>query len=1554
MKKSLVHSTALDRFEPPVRHWFSSSFSAPTSAQTAGWEAIASGESTLILAPTGSGKTLAAFLWCINRVMFSPTPAREKRCRVLYVSPLKALAVDVERNLRAPIAGISNAAAAMGVPFVMPTVSIRSGDTPQSERARFLREPADILITTPESLYLLLTSRARETLRSVETVIIDEIHSLVPTKRGSHLSLSLERLEKIAGIKPQRIGLSATQRPLDEIARYLGGTEVTRGRGDAETRGNKDNKKEKTASRGRRVSVSPRPRVMEAPSEILHDEFAITAKSVQYRPVTIVDTGERKQLSLRVEVPVEEMARLNEPIEIPSGPAAQGPVRGSIWPAMHPRLLGLIRQHRSTLIFVNSRRLAERLAAALNELAGEVVAYAHHGSLARERRVEIEDKLKAGELPALIATSSLELGIDMGAIDLVIQIEAPPSVASGMQRIGRASHQVGTVSSGIIFPKYRGDLLASAAITRAMTEGKIEATRYPRNPLDVLAQQIVAAVALDPWQADDLYAMVRGSANFAELSRPIFNGVLDMLSGLYPSDEFAELRPRVTWDRLTDRITGRPGAAKVAVINAGTIPDRGLYGVFLAGAEKGAARVGELDEEMVFESRVGETFLLGASTWRIEEITHDRVLVTPAPGEPGKMPFWHGDAADRSVEFGSEIGRMTRELVRLPPEKSVPLLVEKHHLDSGAAENLLAYLQEQREATDSVPDDRTVVIERVRDELGDWRLCVLSPMGGRVHTPWAMAVVAKVREERGIDVEAMWGDDGFVIRFPDSDGAPDPALLLPQPDEVERLVVSQLASSALFAAKFREAATRALLLPKRRPDRRAPLWQQRKRAADLLQVASRFGSFPILLETYRECLRDVFDLPALVTLTRRLQQRDIKVVVADTDKPSPFAGSLLFRYVANYIYDGDAPLAERRAQALAIDQAQLRELLGDVELRELLDSEVIEQVEQELQHLDEKRRARHADGVHDLLLSVGDLDLEEITARSVSPAIARSVEDLVRERRAIRITIAGENRFAAIEDTSRYRDALGIPPPLGVPERYLQPVADPLGDLVLRYARTHGPFTSNDVAARLGIGRQPIENALQKFTEPGRIVEGEFRPGGTQREWCEREALRLIRFRSLAKLRRQAAPVEQRIFTRALTSWQGVVRKGKGLNALLDAIHLLQGFPLPASILESEILPARLDSYRPGDLDALTASGEVVWTGVESLGPRDGRVALYLTDSLPLLYQQRVAETDLGDRERSVVDLLRKRGALFFTAIQAEVGGFPQETVDLLWDLVWKGLVTNDTFQPLRAYTRVPNDRVERQRFRSRRTVPAAAEGRWSLVEQLITEKVTATRRAHAIAQQMLDRYGIVTREAAPAESIPGGFSAVYPVLKGLEESGKVRRGYFVAGVAATQFALPGAVDLLRSLREEPEEPEVLFLAATDPANPYGVLLKWPETKTGRTLTRSVGASVVLVDGSLACYVARGEKQIFVFLPDDEAARVRMSEAVARTLANLVDEGDRRALLIAAVDNQEIDRHPIASYLRAAGFVPSAQGYHLRRDVAGFKFRGNSAAGRDVRDSEPA
>ena len=1552
---------ALALFHPITAQWFRAVFDGPTAPQVEGWPAIARGESTLILAPTGTGKTLTAFLWCIDKLMMRTAPEADRGCRVVYVSPLKALAVDVERNLRSPLVGIANMAQRDGLAVRMPDISVRTGDTPQKERARFRRHPGDILITTPESLYLLLTSEAGEGLRSVETVIIDEIHALVPTKRGAHMALSLERLEALTGRRVQRIGLSATQRPLEEVARFLGGAEGT----------------------GRRVTQSASLQKVEGAAELLTDVSGEddAAGAVRFRPVTVVNAGARKTLVLRVEVPVEDMARLGQIEEQPSGPASQGPKRTSIWQSIYPRLLEIIRERTSTLIFVNARRVAERLAAALNELAGEPLARAHHGSLAATQRTEIEELLKAGKIKALVATSSLELGIDMGAIDLVIQIEAPPSVASGMQRIGRAGHHVGAPSNGIIFPKYRADLVACAAVTRAMHEGHVESTRFLRNPLDVLAQQMVAVVAHPPLSVLDaerrsmhgteeeespgisyatLFALVRSSAPFAGLSQGSFDGVLDMLAGRYPSDEFADLRPRITWDRTRNWITPRAGVKRIAILNGGTIPDRGTYGVFLAGERSKPVRVGELDEEMVFESRTGETFLLGASAWRIEEITHDRVLVSPAPGEAGKMPFWHGDQAGRPLEFGRRIGALVRELREVPRSVGIARLTQEHDLDPLAAENVLRYLADQELATVAVPDDQNLVIERVRDELGDWRVCVLTPFGSRIHAPWAMAVTAKVRANGGQDVETMWSEDGFVLRFPETDEAPSVEPILLEAGEAAELVLRQLGSTALFAAKFRESAARALLLPRRRADGRTPLWQQRKRAYDLLSVASRYPSFPILLEAYRECLRDVFDMPALMETLRNIGNRSLRVHTVDSRAPSPFASALLFSYVANYIYDGDAPLAERRAQALSIDQDQLRELMGDADLRELLDVGAIEETEEQLQGLVSEYKVRTMDGVHDLLLRIGDLTQEELRVRCALDEVAESVARLMKARRVLEVGIAGEKRLIAVEDAARYRDALGVPLPPGLPTAFLTVAPEAMVDLLRRFARTHGPFTTLEAAGRFGLSAEIVEAVLQRLVQMGRVVEGGFRPGGIHREWCDEEVLRTIRRKSLARLRKEVEPVDQRTLARLFTRWQGVVQPRRGLDALLDVIENLQGAPIPASILETEILPARLVGYKASDLDLLIAAGEVVWVGFEPLGERDGRIGLYLAEKLSQLWpveqgrgkREEGRENGLsaaGERESQIVEYLRVRGASFFQDLHDGVGGgYPGETLDALWGLVWKGMVTNDGVAALRAYcerssgTSRPARKVHKQggtaSFRSRRTTPPTGQGRWALQAAAFDAGRSGTEWSHAMAQQLLTRYGVVFRETAHAENLPGGFSAVYDVLKAMEESGRIRRGYFAADLGATQFAMPAAVDLLRSLRiSEGDKSEMLQLAATDPANPYGALLRWPAAPdAGSSLTRSVGARVILCNGALVAYLRRGNPNVQVFLPEEEPQRSQVAKSVAEFFVDRVqersDDGDVRAgMLIASVNGVPVAEHPMAKFLLEAGFAAAPMGFNVRK-----------------------
>ncbi len=1461
---------ALDRFSAPVRAWFETSFAAPTDAQTKGWPAIANGEHTLLLAPTGSGKTLAAFLWAIDRLGVTPRPPKDRRCRVLYVSPLRALAFDVEKNLRAPLAGITLAAERLGESFDAPTVAMRTGDTPAKERQQLVRNPPDILITTPESLYLMLTSQARETLRGVQTVIIDEIHALAPTKRGAHLMLSLERLEAITDAAPQRIGLSATQRPLDEIARFLGG----------------------------------------------YGEHGP-------RPVTIVDAGSRKALDVEVIVPVDDM---NEP---GAHSAASGATAGalglddpesnhSIWPHVHPRILELIRAHRTTIVFCNARRLAERLAASLNELAGEELVRAHHGSLAREQRVQVESELKDGRLRGIVATSSLELGIDMGTVDLVVLVESPGSVARGIQRVGRAGHQVGEPSTGKIFPKYRGDLLEAAIVVRRMREGLVEEMRYPRNPLDVLAQQIVATCAIDDWGVDDLYALVRRCANFSELSEDAFRETLDMLAGRYPSDRFSGLRPRVVWDRIEGRIRAREGAQRVAVQSGGTIPDRGLFGVFLPDG----GRVGELDEEMVYESRVGECFVLGASTWRIEEINVDRVIVTPAPGEPAKTPFWKGDRPGRPLELGRALGGLVRELRNLDATQ-VEANLRENGLDARAASNLRAYLDEQAESTGAIPDDRTIVIERFPDEIGDWRVCILTPFGSRVHAPWALAIEERLARA-DLPVQVLWSDDGIILRLPESIDDVATELLLPDPDEIDELLVAGLPNTSLFASKFRENAARALLLPRRRPGERTPLWQQRQRAADLLEVASDFPSFPMLLETTRECLRDVFDVPALREVLTDIRSRKVRVVPVETRRTSPFAQSLLFGWIAAYMYEGDAPLAERRASALALDRDLLRDLMGAEELRELLDPEALGRLELELQRLVPARHARHADDLHDLLSDLGPLTFDEVAARCTADP-QPWLDSLRAERRVIEIG----GRLAAAEDAGRLRDALGWAVPHGLPAAFTDPVERPLDDVVARYARTHVPFTIEELRARFDVSIERVRASLTHLEADGRVVFGEFRPGGVEREWCDTNVLRILRRRSLASLRHEIEPVDASTYARFLCAWHNVGRGRRGTDALVEALEQLQGVAIPASVLERDVLPARVDGYRPGMLDELCAAGELVWIGAGALGADDGRVRVFFRDRVRLLATRPALEGPDGDIHDAIRDRLLRAGASFWPDLVAATGVADDNVVlTALWDLVWAGEITNDTFGPLRVPRRAA---AAKRSARSRphpgrltRLGPPAGAGRWSLVVPLLDPEPSPTERSHASALQMLARQGVVTREAVRAEGSSGGFAGVYPVLRALEESGRARRGWFVDGLGAAQFALPGAVDRLRSHRTiDPESrARVLVLAATDPAQPYGAALSWPERPPGSArASRSAGAFVVLVDGDCAAYLERGGKALVTFDPT--------IDLWAEALVEAHKQGRLPRIRIERIDDEPARTSPRAAALRAAGCADGYKGLTL-------------------------
>ena len=1441
---------ALDRFSPAVREWFTTSFAEPTPAQAQGWPAIAAGDHTLILAPTGSGKTLAAFLWGLDQVASAPPPdGREARTRVLYISPLRALAVDVERNLRAPLKGIALAAERLGVPVNLPSVGMRTGDTTPEERRQLVRHPPDVLITTPESLFLMLTSQARETLRGVETVIVDEIHAMAATKRGAHLAVSLERLHDLVvragNPAPQRIGLSATQRPLDEIARFLGGTG---------------------------------------------------------RPVTIVDAGTRKEMDLEVVVPVEDMGRLGEVLDEPaSGPAAAAPARSSIWPSIHPRLLELIREHRSTLIFVNARRLAERLAARLNELAeggedpdgrpGTRRARRWAPGAATWSRPTTAHSAASSDSPSRTSSSR---GPSRPwwppARSSSASTWAPSTSWCTSSRPGRWP----AASSGSAGPATRSASRAGASSSRST------GATWSRRPWSCSAcarassrRRATPATPSTCWRSR--WWPCAPSTSGGSTSSPTSSAG----PPTSPSCPTRPWPPSSTSCRGATRARSSPSCAPGwcgtgwrpagrASCGAGPAPN-GWPSPTPAPSRTAASSASSSPTGPGWASstrrwstsrRPGETFLLGASTWRIEEITHDRVIVTPAPGEPGKMPFWHGDRPGRPLELGRAVGEFLRE-VRRPG--AVERLQDEFGLDPWAADNLVRYVEEQAEATGHVPDDRTIVVERFRDEIGDWRVCILSPFGARVHAPWAMAIEARLADRLGMAVQAIWSDDGIVLRLPESEESIPVDELLIDPDEIEELVLRALPETGLFASRFRENAARALLLPRRDPGSRTPLWQQRQRSADLLRVASRYPSFPILLETTRECLRDVFDLPALTSVLTDLRSHRIRMVSVDTPKASPFAGSLLFGWVGVYMYEGDAPLAERRAAALALDRDLLRELLGAEELRELLDPDVLADLELELQCLTDGRRARDLDELHDLLRRLGDLTLEEIGARAAGDA-GPWAEQLVNERRAMRVQMAGETRLAAAEDAARLRDALGVPVPPGLPAAYLAPVDQPLDELCARYARTHGPFVTSQAAHRLGTSSERVLEALTRLELAGRVVRGEFRPGGSEREWCDEEVLRVLRRRSLAALRREVEPVDGVTLARFLPAWHAVGERRRGLDALSEAIGRLQGAALPASVLETDVLPVRVEGYRPSDLDLLCSAGEVVWLGAGTLGGADGRVALYRRDQVALLAPAPADERPDGALHERLRAHLAERGASFWPELARACSGDSPATygslderavLAALWDLVWAGEVTNDTMAPLRAL--VAGGAGARRRVKGRprpgrltRLGPPSGAGRWSLVATLLEPAPTPTERAHARARALLERHGVLAREAVLAEGVEGGFAGVYGVLKALEETGGVRRGYFVAGLGAAQFALPGAVDRLRAERPAVgaapagPPPAALVLAATDPANPYGAALPWPDRPGGRP-SRAAGAYVVLVDGEPAAYLERGGRSLVTF-----------------------------------------------------------------------------------------
>ncbi len=1567
----------LERFGPATQDWFRSAFAKPTDAQVGAWEAISHGKHALVVAPTGSGKTLSAFLWAIDRVFREPFDASTSpgtRTRILYISPLKALGVDVERNLRSPLVGIGQSARRLGIAVPEVTVGVRSGDTTSSDRRKLVTAPPDILITTPESLYLMLTSRAGETLKGVHTVIVDEVHAVAATKRGAHLAVSLERLDATLDKPAQRIGLSATVRPIDEVARFLGGSAPVE-------------------------IVAPR-------ATKAFDMKVVVPIGDMLNPPPPPGSDMGRGMDAAPDAPDEDwFADTTAGAGRPRASSGESEITGSVWPHVEEAIVDRILQHRSTIVFVNSRRLGERLTGRLNEIYSErlglalpspaipaatmaqagatagadpVLAKAHHGSVSKEQRAQVEEELKSGILRCVVATSSLELGIDMGAVDLVIQVEAPPSAASGLQRIGRAGHQVGEVSRAALFPKHRGDVLHTAIVTERMLAGQIEAISIPQNPLDILAQQTVAASALGPVDVEGWYETLKRSAPFRSLPRSAYEATLDLLAGRFPSDEFAELRPRLIWDRDQGTLTGRPGSQRIAVTSGGTIPDRGLFGVFIAG-ESANARVGELDEEMVYESRVNDVFTLGTTSWRIVEITHDRVNVLPAFGQPGKVPFWHGDGIGRPAELGEALGKFSREVAAAKPDKAEERL-RAAGLDDNAQDNLLAYLAEQREATGTLPTDRQLTVERGRDEVGDWRVILHSPYGMKVHAPWALAVNARIRERLGVEGSAVASDDGIIARVPDAEAEPPGAeLFVFDPDELEQIVTDEVGGSALFASRFRECAARALLLPRRDPGRRTPLWQQRQRSAQLLEVARRYPTFPIILETLREVLQDVYDVPALLRLARSIGDRSIRLIETEPAQPSPFARDLLFGYVGAFMYEGDSPLAERRAAALSVDPALLSELLGKVEMRELLDPDVIAQFEREAQRLDPERRARGIEGVADLLRILGPLDAAEVavrldpgsllgppshpgpdrdpgslserseTKRTPTDSAAALLDALIASRRAIPVTIAGTPRVAAIEDAGRLRDALGVALPVGIPTAFLEPLADPLGDLVARFARTHGPFATDAVAERLGIGIAVARHTLQRLESQGRVTSGFFLPESSQRgddsEWCDTEVLRRLRMRSLAAIRGSVEPVPQDAFARFLPAWQHITRPLEGIDGVLAVVEQLAGVPIPASAWESLVLPSRVRDYAPAMLDELTAAGEVLWTGHGSLPGRDGWIALHPADAaaLSLAIPDEAEAPAAGSLDAQLVAALGAGGGYFAAQLRGLTGADSEQAViEALWRLTWAGRVTNDTFAPVRTLVGGGSQahRVARKTPRARmyrgaavRAVassvpprPSAIGGRWALVPAPETDPSV---RAAAAAGLLLDRYGVVTRGSVQTEGLPGGFALAYRVLAGFEEAGHCRRGYVIEKLGAAQFAASATVDRLREYAALADPPPLraVTLAATDPANPYGAALAWPALEgVGHRPGRKAGGLVVLVDGALVLYLERGGKSALAFTGEEDVIAKAAHDLAATARARRLD-----TITIEQVNGAFVYGTGVGRALRDAGFVESPRGLTLRR-----------------------
>jgi ATP-dependent Lhr-like helicase len=1457
----------LSAFLPAVRTWFREEFGQPTPPQTMGWPAILRGEHTLILSPTGSGKTLAAFLCGIDQLYREVSQAGaefEEGVRLLYVSPLKALNNDVERNLRVPLAGIRRVAKEQGAPLPRLDVLVRTGDTPQSVRQRMVKHPPHILITTPESLYLILTSPvARDMFRTVHTLIVDEIHTLVGNKRGAHLAVSLERVTELAGQRIQRIGLSATQRPLDEVARFLGGYQSTH--------------------------------VPETGSSVNSE-----TGELRPRPVTIVDAGMVKPIDLKVVTAVEDFS------ELPGG---------SVWPAIIPQVMDLIEAHHTTLIFANSRRQAERAADRLNDLwlarqsgrgsgpealteAGVAKGRgfqgtgivggpfrAHHGSVSKEARLQLEQALKEGRLPALVGTSSLELGIDIGSVDLVVQLQSPKGVAQGLQRVGRSGHLVGQTSVGRIYATHREDVLESAAIAHAMLDGDVEPSYTPQNSLDVLAQQIVAMVSVQDWDVAALLDVIRRAYPYHRLTPDLYRSALDMLSGRYPSTAFRELRPRLAWDRVHDRLTALPGSHLLAIRNGGTIPDRGSFGAYLPDRK---TRLGELDEEFVYETRPGDVFTLGANTWRVQEVTEDRVIVTPAPGYLPRMPFWKGDALRRDYHLGTLYGHFRRELAQRittePEAQVVDWLQEEHRLDLNSARNAVRYVAHQIEVLGAISSDRTVIAELFTDPLGDLRLVIHSCFGARVNSPWALALASAFREALGPQPEVMVSDDGILFRFLETDREPPLELIRDMgPAEARERLLAELPDSAVFGAQFRMNAARALLLPPvRGSQKRTPFWLQRLRSKDLLAVAKGFRDFPIVAETYRDCLRDVLDLAHLEEVLRSIGRGEIEVVIAETVAPSPVAAGLLFDFISQYMYEYDQPKAERQMQALMVGREMLSQLLDETALPDLLKPEAVRSVDDRLQHRADGTRARTPDELTTLFLALGDLSPEEAAERSDGPGAAwlKQLED---QGRVVKLEfLAG--RFVLAEQVASYRSAFcpsSPPRPSGAGEEGWREDQDEARRAILRRVlSTHGPLTRDWLLARYPWELDWLDAALAALVESGELVSGPITPDslapslptGPSPEYCDRRNLERVHRETLALLRKEVEPVSMYAYADFVARWQHLhpSERLSGPGALVRLLQQMRGMPAPGVVWERDLLPLRLEEFDPGELEALCERGEVVWVGSGGKDPRRARVRFLFRGEGHLFLPSEPEDVDLTPAAGRVLAFLKSEGACFFADLEAGVELPNSELTTALVELVMNGLVTNDSLEALRsvlAWSGEPNGPArkplssleaelaawrdarepsrmagqppERARLHAaRRTVARRMEhlgpprwpGRWSLVHRIGVwgKEVPFEERIARQARQLLQGYGIVTRQSLEGDPEGGwDWGALYRQFQLMEMRGEVRRGYFVQGLPGVQFALPEAVERLRewTRTDAPGSDELVLINATDPANLFGPAL---------------------------------------------------------------------------------------------------------------------------------